>query len=114
MSFSTAYLGLMNSTITVKTLTGLSADGYGDETYSTGTTYRARIVEKAHKVYTSPGVEEVANMLVYIASTSTFAPSSQIVMPDGSIPRLMQLDAFPDQDGIHHIRASFGLRRAFG
>ena len=108
MNWSTSFESQMPDGVTVALLSGLSTDGYGTETFASGTTFKARIVRKQHPVYTAPGVEEIANTLVYIASTTTFAPSAQFTLSDGTTPRLMQLNAYPDSDGVHHVRASFG------
>ena len=97
----------MPHTVTVASLSGLSTDGYGTETYTAGTGYKARIVGKQHVVRTFAGVEETATSKVTIASTSTFAPSSKFTMPDGSTPELLAIQAVPDEDGWHHQVASF-------
>lgn len=109
MSFSTKFVALMPSTVTVSTLVSLSTDGRGIATYSTGTDYRARIVRKQELVRTFEGTEEVANTLVYIASTSTFSPALSLITFTGSTDlNLLALSAFPDQDGIHHLKAAYG------
>jgi len=107
MSWSTEFESMMPHTVTVAALSGLSTDGYGTETYTTGTSYKARVVGKQHLVRSFAGVEETASTRVTIASTSTFAPSVQITLPDSSTPELLSLQAVPDEDGWHHIVASF-------
>lgn len=108
MSWSTQFEALMPDTVTVATLLGLSSDGYGTETFSTSpTTFKARVVREQKLVRTLQGTEEMADTVVYIASTSTFAASSLITLPGGLTPPLLALEAFPDEDGIHHLRAAF-------
>ncbi len=107
MSWSTEFEELMPHTITVAALSGLSTDGYGTETYGTATSYKSRVVGKQHLVRSFAGIEETAKTRVTIASTSTFAASAQITLPDGSTPELLALTAVPDEDGWHHQVASF-------
>ncbi len=109
MAWSTAFEELMPDGITVAPLSGLSTDGYGTEVFGTGTTYQARIVRKQHPVRTLEGIEDTATTMVWINSTTTFPPTSQFALTDGTTPaNLMAIEAYPDQDGLHHVRLSFG------
>jgi len=107
MSWSTEFESMLPQTITVKSLTGLSTDGYGTATFGSATTYKARIVREQTLVRTLEGTEEMADTTVWIASTSTFAASSLITLPGSLTPPLKSLDAYPDEDGIHHLKAHF-------
>ena len=97
----------MPVTVTIAALSGLSTDGYATATYGSGTTYAARVLGKQHLVRSFAGIEETAKTMVWIASTSTFAPSVQITLPDDTTPELLSLTAVPDEDGVHHTVASF-------
>lgn len=110
MAFTDELLELMPDTVTIKALSGLSTDGRGVETFTTGTAIRARKVYKQKLVRTFEGTEEMSNSQIWIASTSTFSPSQiQIVLPDGSAPgNLLALNTFSDEDGITHSVAFFG------
>jgi len=109
MAWSTEFEELMPDGVTISALSGLSTDGYGTEVYGTGSTYQARIVRKQHPVRTLEGVEDTATTMVWVNSTTTFAPTSRFALSDGSTPEnLMALEAYPDQDGLHHVRLSFG------
>ena len=107
MAWSTAFEKLMPATVQVAALTGLSTDGYGTPTYGSASTHKARVVGKQHLVRTFAGVEETARTMVWVASTSTFAPSAQFTLPDGTTPELLAVTAYPDSDGTHHVRLSF-------
>jgi len=107
MAWSTEFEELMPTNVTVSALSGLSTDGYGTATFTTGTSYKARVLGKQHLVRSFAGVEETAKTKVWISSTSTFAPSVQVTLPDGTTPELLALEAVPDQDGVHHTMASF-------
>jgi len=107
VSWSTKFEALMPDTVTVSTLSGLSTDGYGTATFGSATTYKARVVREQTLVRTLQGTEEMADTTVYIASTSTFAASALITLPGSLTPPLLALEAFPDKDGIHHLKARF-------
>jgi len=97
----------MPAGVTVSAWSGLSTDGYGTATFASGTTYKARVLGKQHLVRSFAGVEETARTVVWVASTSTFAPSVQVTLPDGSTPELLAITAVPDEDGINHSKMSF-------
>ncbi len=98
----------MPHTVTVGVLSGLSTDGYGTPTYAAGITYPARVVGKQHLVRSFAGIEETARTLAWVASTSTFDPSAQFILPDDSSPELLAVESFADSDGTHHQKLSFG------
>lgn len=102
-----SFLDMMPDTIVVSTLTGLSTDGYGTATYTTGTSYPARIVRKQQLVRSFAGVEEIATSVAWVASTSTFPPSGRFTLPDASTPELLAAESYPDEDGSHHQKLMF-------
>lgn len=112
MSWESEFEDLMPDTIRVASLSGFSTDGYGTATYGSATSYTARVVRKQRLVRTFEGTEELSTVTAYVASTSTFGPSDQFYLPDGSTfsvsPNLLAVEAFPDEDGIHHVRLMFG------
>lgn len=101
------FLDMMNSTMTVATLAGLSTDGYGTATYTTGDAYRCRIVQKHQLVRSFAGIEETSKQTAWVASTSTFPASAQFTFPDGSTPELLAVEVYPDGDGVHHVKLMF-------
>ena len=107
MTFNDSFLSMMNSTIQVSSLSGLSTDGYGTATFTTGVPYRARIVGKHQLVRSFAGIEEVSRTQAWVASTSTFPASSQFTLPDGSTPEVLGIEAYPDSDGQNHQRVMF-------
>ena len=109
MAWSTEYEELMPSTAVIKTLTSVSTDGYGTPVYSAGTSHKARIVHKNTLVRTFAGTEELARTVVWIASTSTYAvEDTQITVGGSTLGPLMSLEAYTDEDGVHHNKAFFG------
>ena len=108
MSWSTELDALMPHTITVGALASFSTDGYGTPTFGAASSYTARVVGKQTLVDTFRGTEELAKTVVYVKATSTFGPSDQITLPDGTTPELLAVEAFPDEDGAHHTKLMFG------
>ncbi len=112
MAWNSEFEDLMPDGVSVLPIASWSTDGYGMLVAGTASTYKARIVRKQTLVRTFTGTEEVARTVVWIASTSTtnFSPES-LIRSAGStseIGPLMSLEAVPDEDGVHHIRAFFG------
>ena len=108
MGWSTSFEALMADGVSIQDVISVSTDGYATEVYGTGSTFKARVVRKQSLVRTFAGTEELAHTTVWIASTSTFAPSVQITVNGTTRGPLMALEAFPDSDGVHHTKAFFG------
>ncbi len=97
----------MPHTVTVKALSGLSTDGYGTVTYTTGTGYTARVVDQTELVVDADGTQHTSSTVAYIASTSTFPPTSLYTLPGGDTPEVLSVRNVPDQDGLHHVKVLF-------
>jgi hypothetical protein len=109
MAWTDGLLELMPDTVTIKTLSGLSTDGRGVATYTTGTSYRARKVYEQKLVRTFEGTEEVSNTTLWIASTSTVSPASEFELPNGTAPgNLLAIETYSDENGVTHSKAMFG------
>ena len=109
MSWSTDLDDLMPDTIWVSSMSGF--DGYGTFTYGSASTYTARVVRKQRPVKTFEGTEELATAMAWVKSTSTFGPGDRYLIPTGSTfeeARLLAVESYPDEDGTHHVRLSFG------
>lgn len=108
MAWSTELDGLMPHTITVAGLASFSTDGYATEVYGSASTYTARVAGKQTLVKSFRGIDELAKTVAWVKTTSTFAPSDQFTLPDGSTPELLAVEAYPDEDGHHHVKLMFG------
>jgi len=108
VAFSTEFLEMMNSTITVSTRTG--ADNYGAPTFGTGASYRARIVEKPGFVR-GPGEETIAyTHTIWARSTGStgITASDRVALPGGAIYPVLSVERIPDEDGPHHVKILLG------
>lgn len=109
MSFSTALLGLLPSTVKVSTRTG--HDNYGKATFAATTTnYRCRVLEKPGYVR-GPEAEEIAyRHVVWARSTGavSITASDRVTMPDGSVPPVVGVERYSDDDGPNHVKIFLG------
>lgn len=107
MSFETAFIDLMNSTVTISTRT--TANNYGEFSYGSGTSYRARIVDKPEFVRTETGEVIETRTVCWIRSTgNTVTVDDRITLPGGATPPIVAVERYPDEDGPHHIKLILG------
>lgn len=107
MSFERAeFLALMPSTVSISTRSGHS--NYGEPSFGTATSYRARVVNKAGFVRTPSGESVEVTSVCWVASTGTIDISDRITLPDGTTPQIVMVERYPDGDGTHHHRLSLG------
>lgn len=86
---------------------------YGITEWSTaGSTYVCRYRSKRDEYRLVDGGHITQTGVLVIASTSaTISPEAKIVLPDGTAPAILSVEAPTDHDGQHHIRVSFGYRQ---
>jgi len=108
MSFSTALLALMPSTMVVYGLSSWSTDGYGEPVFSTsGTSYRCHVMNKQTMVRTLQGDEQVSDMQVWVRTTATFDPTSKLTVSGSTVGPILALEHHYDEDGLHHTKVFF-------
>lgn len=109
MSFEAEFLEFMKDTI-IRNRATSSYTSYGSPIISTAiSSYRCRIVYKHELIPGDDGSEKLVTATVYVASTAAFNPEDQITFPDGSLPKILAMDAYPDEDGpYHHLILKFG------
>jgi hypothetical protein len=108
MAYSTDFDELLQDGVSTNSLASVSTDGYGTPVMATGSTYKGRFVRKQQLVRTFAGTEELSQAQLWVASTTTFAPSIEFVVNGSTVGPLMSLEAYPDEDGVHHSKAFFG------
>ena len=109
MSFSTAFLSMMTSTLKISTRSG--HDNYGKATFAATTTnFRARIVEKPGYLRLADSEEIAYRHIAWVRSTgaTSITASDRVTLPDGSTPPVVAVEVFPDDDGRHHRKVYFG------
>ena len=111
MGWDSAFDDLMIDTVIVTPLASVSTDGYGTPVFGTATTYMARVVREQKLVRTFEGTEELSTVTAWLKSTATFGPTARYTFPSSTgetTQTLMAVNAYPDEDGIHHVRLRFG------
>lgn len=89
-------------TITVESFTG--TDTYGNYSYGSPTTYKARVQGKTQLVTTVTGEETVSHMTIYVG-TSVIGPRDRITLPSPfspTVPNILDVQYVSDESGQHH------------
>ena len=102
----TEFLALMPSTISISTRT--SHSNYGEATYGSAVTYRARVVDKSGWVRNAAGENVEVRTICWVASTGSIDISDRITLPGGATPPIVMGERFPDDQGSHHHKLSLG------
>lgn len=103
------FLDLMIDTLTVEHFNGHDEWGRADD-FDPPVTYRCRIVAKPRldRIKTDPSRDESQDLThVWVASTD-IKIEDRCTFPDGSQPQLLQVETFPDENGVHHQELRFG------
>lgn len=106
-----AFTDLMRDKVIVAGLASYSTDGYGRPVWGTATTYTARVVREQRLVRTFEGTEELSTVTAWLNTTSTFGPLATYTLPSATGDtrlNLMAVDAYPDENGPHHVKLRFG------
>lgn len=102
------FLDLMQDTITMQLVT--VRDGFGKPTYGAATSYRARVVYKSMRTTNRfSGQDAVAAGAVWIAGVILPGDiDDKVTLPDGSTPKILYWEEYPDEVGNHHTKLLFG------
>jgi|TARA_R110000787_G_scaffold162900_3_gene276249 hypothetical protein len=94
-----------------------AVDSYGDVTFGTLKTYRARIIGEQKLITSFQGTEVTSNQTVYVAGVIVAQPTDQITLStsllnsseDSAIhPVILGAKRIPDQSGTHHSTLYLG------
>lgn len=102
---------LLDSSVTVYTRIGYT--NYGGPRYSTsGQTFRCRWTRQVQEVRDNHGDILVASDVIWMNSTS-YIPTAEdkFVLPDGRTPEILTVAAIHDENGLNHVKVSFGHQR---
>jgi hypothetical protein len=108
MAWSTEFEELMPHTLTMSTW--VSANGYGEPTYSTASiTYIARAEDTNRRVTGLDGYDTFATTEVIVASTTPLPETARYTLSHTTDSlNLVRIERFPDEDGLHHQVLYFG------
>jgi hypothetical protein len=107
MAFETDFLDLMRQAVTVKHYTD-AADSYGQPTFGTSVSVTCRVVQQPKLIRAADGREIVSQGHLWTAGSAGVLVSDELTLPDGTKPKILRVDHFPDEDGVvHHERVWF-------
>lgn len=103
MSLHDQHLLLATDTLTLEPLSTMTS--YGAPQFSTtAQSLKCYVEAKRRLVTNTQGVEEVSAATVYVMSTSaSVGVQDRITLPNGDIPRLLDVAVVKDMDGQHHL-----------
>ncbi|MCK5640808.1 MAG: hypothetical protein KAJ19_08425 [Gammaproteobacteria bacterium] len=96
---------MMPHTITHLETTGY--DDYGAKNTGSPATYKARIIYKNDTILDANGREVISKGHMWIMGTPTIDNEDVITLPDGSIPEILSVETYPDENGAHHVKVFF-------
>ncbi len=96
------FLDLMTQTVTLTPFS--SSDKYGERSFGTAKTIKARVADKEERIPIASGEIAIARGTVWLGELVSPVPSTkdQLTLPDGSTPEILAVRKFPDQAGDHH------------
>lgn len=111
MSWDADWTDLMPHSVTVKAQSAI--DGYGKQTWDSGTAYTARVVKKQRRIRTFAGEEALAQGEVWIKSLTAFDPTDdQLTVPAGffssTTPPVIGSEQLVDEGGVIGLKLYIG------
>src|SRR3990167_9289561 len=103
-----SWLHMMPDSVTYEARTG--TDAYGDPTYGSSSTYRARIVGEQKLIRGFSGLEVLAAQTVYLGTNIIVQPTDRITLSTAIVgstpataisPPILGAKRIPDQSGQH-------------
>lgn len=97
---------LMGQSVSVAPFSG--RDGYGEPTYGSAVTYRARVVGKIRNVRSASGQEVVSSQTVYLMTAAVVTPLDKLTLSTGFVgstaadrttPPILATGRYPGTDG---------------
>lgn len=113
MSFEREFLDCMTEAIEYQAPDG-SFTARGQPGLGAAVSIQARIVEENTIIFDDEGLQRVAAVTIWLATTSVLDPEGKLTLPANFTPRcppILEVARFPDEDGAHHTRIRVTARR---
>ena len=108
MSLEFALLGLMPTTVSVRSFSHRSTDGYGRPVYSTiSRSYAAHVTENLLLIRKTAGQSTQVKAIAWVATTRAISPQDQFSYL-GSTARIIQAERYFDERDVHHVKVYLG------
>ena len=103
--FADLFVDMMPATITVERITG--RDKYNKPTYGAAASYPARINNVQKNVIGPDGQMVVARGRAWLDTVDPFTVNDRVTFPDGSHPKLLNVNQVPDEKGPAYTSFDF-------
>ena len=98
MTFHAALADLFTELVSVEPWE--SQDEFGEPSYGASVSYPARIVHAMKLVRNDEGREVVSNARAFVnTGTTAISPKARVTLPDGTQPKILTVERFPDEAG---------------
>ena len=102
MSFQSDFSGLLKDQVSLADITG--RNDFGKPTFGAAVSYSCRIVHNNKLVRDRTGSDVVSTSQVWLTYVESTTVESQITMPDGSTPPILNIEKFPDESGSYYMK----------
>jgi hypothetical protein len=96
-----SYAGFLTQSVRVAPRTSSTGDGQG--AFGSARTYRARVEPYSKMVYGTDGALRQAHARIYLDAGASIDVDSDITLPDGSRPEIIEVHTIMDARSAHHI-----------
>jgi hypothetical protein len=98
------FVHMFPDTVTYREYTGF--DAHGKPQYSgDAISYTARVVYITRRVTSMiSGEEVVSNTSVWVADLESVSVHGELTLPDGTKPKILSWEKYPDARGFHHVK----------
>lgn len=93
--------GILNTQVTLASRKATPST-YGHYTYNTPATYSAHEKQQTEVLRSPDGEEILSHMTVYLESSATPQLTDQLVLSDGSTPRMIDIQEVKDHRYVRH------------
>lgn len=96
------FVDCMPTSVTIEPVSTLNK--YGEKTYGTAQSIKAKIMERNERLAITGGEEIVARgrAILGAISSPTVTTKDRLTLPDGSTPEILAVQAVNDEVGLHH------------
>lgn len=74
-------------------------DSWGNPTTSAASTYQAIVLHTNKVIRGADGNEKVSTCRIFFPSSATIHADDRITLPDGTQPRILSINSYPDFEG---------------
>lgn len=96
---------LLKETVSIKPLSSINA--YNEPTFGSAVSVACRIQQKVMVIFDSEGKETVSHTQIFVNGDTVVTVDSQITLPAGTTPRILQITQSPDETGAAYFKCIY-------